>query len=139
MTNYNRNAFQGTGFASSIDAYDFYKKNVEAAQEVVSSLGFNSVQEASAALGQNLMPSSTPTAPITTATATTTTTKSFFNTSLLTGIAVGAGIAFVATNPTVQKAVIGASVGIWSALQANIEEVKEQIEDAKAELSQEKE
>lgn len=55
----------------------------------------------------------------------------------LKGIALGAGVALVATNPTVQKAVVSGAVKVWAALQGGVEELKEQVQDAKAELSQE--
>lgn len=55
----------------------------------------------------------------------------------LKGVAVGAGVVLVATNPTVQKAVVSGAVKLWAALQGGVEELKEQVQDAKAELSQE--
>ena len=54
----------------------------------------------------------------------------------LKGLALGAGIALVATNPTVQKAVVSGTVKLWSAIQGGVEELKEQVQDAKAEISQ---
>ncbi|MCM0756519.1 YtxH domain-containing protein [Desulfovibrio aminophilus] len=65
---------------------------------------------------------------------------SWFNVSnpgYLKGLLLGAGVALVATNPTVQKAVISGAVRLWAAVQGGVEEIKEQIQDAKAELSQE--
>ncbi|NDV28540.1 YtxH domain-containing protein [Desulfovibrio sp. JC010] len=58
------------------------------------------------------------------------------NTDYLKGLALGAGIALVATNPTVQKAVVSGTVKLWAALQGGVEELKEQVQDAKAEISQ---
>ncbi len=115
---------------SPINAYNFYKKNEQAAQETINSMNFNSVQETSANFAQNIMPNSNNSQK-----------ASFLgiNTSLLTGLALGAGAAIIATNPKVQKAVVGTSVKIWSALQGHIEEMKEQVQDAKAELAQEEE
>lgn len=55
----------------------------------------------------------------------------------LKGLLLGAGVALVLTNPTVQKALVGGAVRVWAAVQGGIEEVKEQIEDVKAELSRE--
>lgn len=55
----------------------------------------------------------------------------------LKGLALGAGVALVATNPTVQKAVVSSAVKVWAALQGGVEELKEQVQDAKAEISQE--
>lgn len=60
----------------------------------------------------------------------------FRDSTYLKGFALGAGIALVASNPTVQKAVISGAVKAWAAVQGGFEEVKEQIQDAKAELSQ---
>lgn len=55
----------------------------------------------------------------------------------LKGLLLGAGIALVVTNPSVQKALIGGAVRVWAAVQGGVEEMKEQIEDVKAELSRE--
>lgn len=55
----------------------------------------------------------------------------------LKGLLLGAGVALVVTNPTVQKALIGGAVRVWAAVQGGVEEMKEQIEDVKAELSRE--
>lgn len=55
----------------------------------------------------------------------------------LKGLLLGAGVALVVTNPTVQKALIGGAVRVWAAVQGGMEEIKEQIEDVKAELSRE--
>jgi len=68
------------------------------------------------------------------------TLASWFNLSsidYLKGLALGAGVALVATNPTVQKAVVSGAVKVWAAVQGGVEELKEQVQDAKAELSQE--
>lgn len=56
----------------------------------------------------------------------------------LKGFVVGAGIALVASNPTVQKAVVSGTVKLWSALQGGIEEAKEKIQDIKAEVKESK-
>lgn len=53
------------------------------------------------------------------------------------GLLLGAGAALVLTNPAVQKAMVGGAVRLWAAVQGGIEEMKEQIEDVKAELSRE--
>jgi hypothetical protein len=53
------------------------------------------------------------------------------------GLLLGAGAALVLTNPAVQKALVGGAVRMWAAVQGGIEEIKEQIEDVKAELSRE--
>lgn len=54
----------------------------------------------------------------------------------LRGLAIGAAAALVLTNPTVQQALVKGAVTLWSALQGSIEELKEQVEDVKAEMSQ---
>lgn len=59
------------------------------------------------------------------------------NPDYLKGLALGAGIALVVTNPSVQKAVVSGAVKAWAAVQGGVEELKEQVQDAKAELSQE--
>lgn len=61
----------------------------------------------------------------------------FTSSDYLKGLALGAGVALVATNPSVQKAVVSGAVKVWAALQGGVEELKEQVQDAKAELSQE--
>ncbi|WP_035075681.1 hypothetical protein [Maridesulfovibrio zosterae] len=53
----------------------------------------------------------------------------------LKGFAVGAAVAFAASNPTVQKAVVSGSVKLWTALQGGIEEAKEKLQDIKAEVN----
>jgi len=60
----------------------------------------------------------------------------FQDSNYLKGLAVGAGVALVLANPSVQKAVVSGAVKVWSALQGGVEEVKEQINDIRAEMSQ---
>ncbi len=63
---------------------------------------------------------------------------SWFNykdSSYLKGFLVGAGVALVLANPTVQKALISGTVKCWNALQGGVEEVKEKVKDIKAEMS----
>lgn len=55
----------------------------------------------------------------------------------LKGFLIGAGLAIVATNPKVQKAVVSGAVKTWSAVQGGIEEAKEKIHDIKAEAQSE--
>jgi hypothetical protein len=76
------------------------------------------------------------TAPTTGQTVTVTSWFNFTSSDYLKGLALGAGVALVATNPTVQKAVVSGAVKVWAALQGGVEELKEQVQDAKAELSQ---
>lgn len=59
----------------------------------------------------------------------------FRNSGYLKGFVVGAGLALVLTNPAVQKAMVSAGVRLWSTVQGGVEEVKEQIQDVKAEMS----
>ncbi len=119
---YNNNAYYDS--TKPLDAYNMYKKNPQAMQEITSSYGYNNVQEVGAQLGQNLMPSQTKSSTLT-------------HPSFLKGLAIGAGIAVVASNPTIQKALISGAMNAWTTLQASVEEMKEKIEDAKAEMSQE--
>ena len=60
----------------------------------------------------------------------------FNNSGYLRGFAVGAGMVLLLTNPAIQKALVSGVVKIWSAVQGGVEEVKEQIQDIKAEMSQ---
>ena len=53
----------------------------------------------------------------------------------LKGALVGAAVALVVTNPTVQRAVVRGAVGLWSSIQGGFEEMKEQIQDMKSEMS----
>jgi len=78
-------------------------------------------------------------APATAPADTTSAVTSWFNftsSDYLKGLALGAGVALVATNPTVQKAVVSGAVKVWAVLQGGVEELKEQVQDAKAEISQ---
>jgi len=60
----------------------------------------------------------------------------FSNSRYLKGFLLGAGVTFLVTNPAVQKAVVRGAVKLWSIMQGGMEEVKEQIQDIKAEMSQ---
>ncbi len=60
----------------------------------------------------------------------------FKNTGYLRGFAVGAGLVLLLTNPALQKALVSGVVKVWSTVQGGVEEVKEQIQDIKAEMSQ---
>ncbi len=59
----------------------------------------------------------------------------FQNSSYLKGFVVGAGIALVLANPTVQKALVSGAVKVWTGLQGGVEEIKEHVKDIKAEIS----
>jgi len=61
----------------------------------------------------------------------------FSNPSYLKGFMVAAGITFVATNPYVRQSLIKGTLKIWNFLQGSVEEIKEQVQDVKAEMSQE--
>ncbi len=54
----------------------------------------------------------------------------------LKGLLIGAGVTLLATNPTVQKAVVKGSVSLWNGIRGGVEEIKEKIEDIKAELAE---
>jgi len=60
----------------------------------------------------------------------------FSNPSYMKGFIVAAGITLVAANPSVQQTLIKGVLKAWSFLQGGVEEIKEQIQDAKAEMSQ---
>jgi len=59
----------------------------------------------------------------------------FSNSGYLKGFVIGAGVALVLGNPTVQKSIVSGAVKCWSALQGGVEEVKEKVKDIKAEIS----
>jgi hypothetical protein len=61
----------------------------------------------------------------------------FSNSSYLKGFLIGAGVTLLLTNPTTQKTLVRGAVRIWSFVQGGVEEVKEQFQDVKAEMSQE--
>lgn len=68
------------------------------------------------------------------------TAQSWFNysdPSYLKGLAVGAGVALVLSSPAVRNSIVSGAVKLWTGVQGGIEEVKEQIQDIKAEASQE--
>lgn len=51
------------------------------------------------------------------------------------GLLLGAAAAYLLTNPRVQRAVVKSAVTLWTSVQGGVEEVKEQIQDIKAEMS----
>ncbi|MFW5837781.1 MAG: YtxH domain-containing protein [Desulfovibrionaceae bacterium] len=59
----------------------------------------------------------------------------FNNPGYAKGFVVGAAVAVVLANPTVQKAIVSGAVKLWSSVQGGVEEVKERIQDYKAEMS----
>lgn len=62
----------------------------------------------------------------------------FSNAGYLKGFLVAAGATLILTNPVIQKALVRGTVKLWSLVQGGVEEVKEQFQDIKAEMSQEK-
>jgi hypothetical protein len=59
----------------------------------------------------------------------------FSDPGYIKGLVLGAGLTFVLTNPKVQRALVKGAVSLWSSVQGGIEEVKEQIQDIKSEMS----
>lgn len=59
----------------------------------------------------------------------------FSDSSYLKGLVLGAGVAYLLSNPAVQKALVKGAVTLWSTIQGGVEEVKEQIQDIKSEMS----
>lgn len=55
--------------------------------------------------------------------------------SLIKGLAIGAGAAYLLTNETAQRTILRSAVQVWSLLQNGIEELKERIQDAEAEVA----
>lgn len=51
------------------------------------------------------------------------------------GLVLGAGLTYLLTNPTMQKALVKGAVTLWTSVQGSLEEVKEQIQDIKSEMS----
>ena len=51
------------------------------------------------------------------------------------GLALGAAVTFILTNPKVQRAMVKGAVSLWTTIQGGFEEVKEQIQDIKSEMS----
>jgi len=58
----------------------------------------------------------------------------FTHPGFIKGALAGAAVAYLATNETVQNAAIKASVKTWLTLQGSLEEVKERLKDAEAEI-----
>ena len=60
----------------------------------------------------------------------------FSNPSYLKGFVIASGITLVAANPSVQQALIKGGLKIWTFFQGGVEEIKEQVQDVRAEMSQ---
>ena len=61
----------------------------------------------------------------------------FFNvtdTGFIKGAVIGAAVAYLLTNESVQQSAIKTSVKAWTLLQGGVEEIKERFRDAEAEL-----
>lgn len=54
--------------------------------------------------------------------------------SLVKGLLVGAGAAYLLTNETAQRAIMRTAVQVWAVLQNSVEELKERLHDAEAEV-----
>lgn len=54
------------------------------------------------------------------------------------GLILGAGLTYLLTNPKVQRAMVKGAVALWTSVQGGFEEVKEQIQDIKSEMSMKK-
>ncbi len=63
----------------------------------------------------------------------------FTDKSYLKGFALGVGAAVVVGHPKVRKALIAGAVSTWDAVSSGFEELKEQVEDVRAEKSNGKE
>lgn len=63
----------------------------------------------------------------------------FSNSSYLKGFAAAAGITLLATSPTVREAIVNGGIKAWTFLQAGAEELKEKVQDARAEMGQDAE
>jgi hypothetical protein len=56
------------------------------------------------------------------------------NQRFVTGALVGAAAAYMLSNPAVQDAAIKGAVKVWTVVQGGVEEMKERLRDAEAEL-----
>ena len=59
----------------------------------------------------------------------------FDDSDYVKGLLVGAAAAYVLTNPKIQRALVKGAVNLWTSVQGGVEEVKEQIQDIKSEMS----
>jgi hypothetical protein len=55
------------------------------------------------------------------------------NDALVKGLLIGAGVAYLLTNETVQRNLMSTAIKLWSTFQGGVEEVKERFRDAEAE------
>lgn len=112
----------------SLSAYKTYKYNPQASRALFQNFKFTNAPD---------FIKDFPHMSIQDNTKTTTKTPLYKNSSFLKGMLLGAGIAYIATNKTVQQAVLSASVRMAASVQGSFEEMKEQLQDIKAELSAE--
>jgi hypothetical protein len=63
----------------------------------------------------------------------------FSDQSYLKGFIAGAGVTFLLTNPAMKRSIIKGIVSLTSVVQGGVEEMKEQVQDIKAEMSQKEE
>ena len=61
---------------------------------------------------------------------------SFSDTSYLKGFALAAGLTFLATSPRVRETIVKGGANIWTYMQAGVEELKEKVQDSRAEMGQ---
>lgn len=59
--------------------------------------------------------------------------------SLVKGLAVGAGVAWLLTSEAAQRSIMRTGLRLWTVLQGGIEELKERMHDAEAEVAAETE
>ena len=83
---------------------------------------------------QQYVSSIVPNLPVTTNVQSSLTSPQFW-----TGAAIGAAVALLLTNETVQKGVMKTATKVMAAASAGVEEIKEKFEDAKAEAVAESE
>eukprot|EP00767_Chilomastix_cuspidata_P008417 gnl/Chilomastix_cuspidata/9662.p1 GENE.gnl/Chilomastix_cuspidata/9662~~gnl/Chilomastix_cuspidata/9662.p1 ORF type:complete len:109 (-),score=7.66 gnl/Chilomastix_cuspidata/9662:524-850(-) len=62
----------------------------------------------------------------------------FSNGSYLMGFTIAAGITLVAASPKVRESIVKGGVKTWEYLQGGIEELKEKVQDVRAEMSEKK-
>lgn len=55
--------------------------------------------------------------------------------SLIKGLVVGAGVAYLLSNETAQRAILRTAVQAWTAVQGGLAELKERMHDAEAEVA----
>ncbi len=109
----------------SITAYKSYKDNAKATGQIFQNFKFTNAQNFIKDFPN--MTTDTNKTPF----------INYKSPSFIKGLLLGAGIAYIATNKTVQQAVISTSVRLLTSVQGSFEEMKEQIQDIKAELSNE--